>query len=235
MNVAIEEVMKLQRENRQLFDQDVLNILNGQHMYEEFKAKKLMGKSDYAPFNEAMCVNAATYPLFDEQFIRVRALGHGVTVDAYKEKVIDPLNGLFNSDYRYIVLWFGEDVFCQMNLITVLAYLEEVRYKGRVYLNNFREDEQQVNQMELTLGNFRMIFWNVLIKKEKPSTELLPVMSQAIDLYLMMQSENNEVVNYIKQHPEMSEQQLLKELFQLFSTLGYGDTQYLEIIRKVRG
>ena len=39
----------------ELFDKDVLNILNGQMMYEEFKNEKLMGDSDYAPFNEAMC------------------------------------------------------------------------------------------------------------------------------------------------------------------------------------
>lgn len=51
------EVELLKRRKSELFDQDVLNILNGQFMYEEFKNKRLMGDSDYVSFNEAMCVN----------------------------------------------------------------------------------------------------------------------------------------------------------------------------------
>ena len=45
-------------------------------MYEEFKDEKLMGESDYAPFNEAMCANATTKQIFDEDFINTRASGH---------------------------------------------------------------------------------------------------------------------------------------------------------------
>jgi len=63
------EVEQLQNENRELFDKDVLNILNGQMMYEEFKMKKLMGDSDYVPFNEAMCVNASTKLYSDNKVI----------------------------------------------------------------------------------------------------------------------------------------------------------------------
>lgn len=48
----IKEVEQLQNRNSELFDEDVLNIFNGQMMYDEFHAKKLMGNSDYVPFNE---------------------------------------------------------------------------------------------------------------------------------------------------------------------------------------
>ncbi|MBL1704610.1 AraC family transcriptional regulator, partial [Klebsiella pneumoniae] len=58
MNISRKvEVEQLRNAKRELFDKDVLHILNGQMMYEEFKNEKLMGESDYAPFNEAMCVN----------------------------------------------------------------------------------------------------------------------------------------------------------------------------------
>ena len=61
MNISRKiEVEQLRNRKSELFDKEVLNILNGQVMYEEFKNKKLMGDSDYAPFNEAMCVNPAT-------------------------------------------------------------------------------------------------------------------------------------------------------------------------------
>ena len=61
MNISRKlEVEQLRNKNSELFDKDVLNILNGQMMYEEFKTEELMGESDYAPFNEAMCVNSVT-------------------------------------------------------------------------------------------------------------------------------------------------------------------------------
>ena len=50
-------------------------------------------------------------------------------------------------------LWFGEDMFCQMNLLTILSHLEQSVYEGKVYLNSFREDEFKVNQIELELGS----------------------------------------------------------------------------------
>lgn len=37
------EVNQLRNAKSELFDKDVLNILNGQFMYEEFKSERLMG------------------------------------------------------------------------------------------------------------------------------------------------------------------------------------------------
>ena len=42
-----------------------------------------MGHSDYAPFNEAMCVNRVTTLVFDEEFIKTRAAGHNSSVESY--------------------------------------------------------------------------------------------------------------------------------------------------------
>ncbi|MFO1442239.1 helix-turn-helix transcriptional regulator [Bacillus sp. Bva_UNVM-123] len=228
------EVKQLQNVNKELFDKDVLNILNGQMMYEEFKAKKLMGDSDYVPFNEAMCVNTTTRQVFDDEFIEIRASGHHDSVENYIHKVINPLENLFKKDYQYIVLWFGEDMFCQMNLLTLLAYLEQAQYTGKVFLNNFREDEFKVNQTELTLGSYRALYEEVLINHKKPSSELLPVMYQAIDLFLDMQTENNAVVKYILKNKDVSTPELVKRLFKIFPTLGYGDTQYVTLINKTK-
>ena len=56
-------------------------------MYEEFKNEKLMGDSDYAPFNEAMCVNPATIKVFDDDFIKTRAEGHNSSVESYTKRL----------------------------------------------------------------------------------------------------------------------------------------------------
>lgn len=228
------EVEQLQNKKSELFDSNVFHLLNGQVMYEEFKQKKLMGDSDYAPFNEAMCVNKATSQVFDEEFIKIRAAGHCEATAHYIKKVINPLNPLFHKQYACIVLWFGEDMFCQMNLLTLLAYLEQSGYGGKVYLNNFREDEFKVSQTELALGNYSSVYKDVLVNHERASVPLLPVMYQATVIYLDMLTEANPVTKFISKHKELPENELVKKLLDLFPTIGYGDSQYKELIRNIR-
>ncbi|MGU3440927.1 AraC family transcriptional regulator [Bacillus cereus] len=235
MNISRKiEVEQLRNKNSELFDKDVLNILNGQVMYEEFKNKKLMGESDYAPFNEAMCVNRATTQVFDEEFIKTRAEGHNSSVESYTKKVINPLKNLFTKKYKCIVLWFGEDMFCQMNLLTIFSYLEQSCYEGKVYLNSFREDEFKVNQIELELGDYSTIYNEVLVNHKKTYHKVPPVMYQAIDLYLEMLKEDNIVMKFISKNKDLSTQELLTKLFHLFPTIGYGDSQYIELINKIK-
>ncbi len=235
MTVAREiEVERLKNRKRELFDQNVLHVLNGQVMYEEFKSKKLMGDSDYVPFNEAMCVNATTTSIFDHTFIQTRAAGHGDSEDNYRTKVIAPLKSLFEQSYAAIVLWFGEDMFCQMNLLTILAYLEQSQYKGNVFLNCFREDEFKVSQTELTLGDYYSVYEEVLVNHRKPSHEVPSVMNHAIDLFLEMQTDNNRVIKYILKHKHLPTSELLKRLFKVFPTIGYGDIQYMKLIDQIK-
>lgn len=236
MNISNEaQVRRLQNEKSELFDGNVLHILNGQSLYDEFKNNKLMGDSDYAPFNEAMCVHAAAERIFDGEFIRARAAGHHVSEESYIQKVIDPLAPLFHKKHECIVLWFGEDMFCQMNLLTLLAYLEQSGYEGKVFLNSFREDEFKVSETELRLGSYDAVYKDVLVHHQKPSTELFPVLYQAIGIYLDLLKDDNAVVKYISRHKDVSTPELVQRLFALFPAIGYGDTQYIELIRKTRG
>ncbi len=226
-------VNQIQSATSDFSDEHVLNILNGQVLYDEFKNNKIMGDSDYAPFNEAMCVNATTRKIFNEEFIKTRAAGHHVLVEDYINNVIAPLNDLFNNTYTYIILWFGEDMFCQMNLLTLLGYLEQSEYRGKVFLNSFREDEFKVTQTELELGDYFTVYEDVLLNQQKASVKVIPVMYQAIDLYLMMLEDDNPVMRYIKKNDNLATSELLKRLFDVFPTLGYGDVQYKKLISKV--
>ena len=211
MNISKKiEVEKLHQEKSELFDKDVIHILNGQFMFEEFKHNRLMGDYDYAPFNEAMCVNATTEQIFDKEFITIRATGHHESVEGYVEKVIAPLSNLFHKENKCIVLWFGEDMFCQMNLLTLLSYLEQSGYEGKVFLNSFREDEFKVHQTELKLGDYYSVYKEVLVNHTKPTKELIPVMYQAINIYLDLLKEDNAVVKYINKNKDLATKELIK-------------------------
>ncbi len=59
-------------------------------------------------------------------------------------------------------------------------------------------------------------------------------MYQTIDLYLEMLKEDNAAMKFISKNKDLSTQELLTKLFHLFPTIGYGDTQYIELIYKIR-
>ena len=59
-------------------------------------------------------------------------------------------------------------------------------------------------------------------------------MYQAIDLFLEMLTEDNAVMKFISKNKDLSTRELLIKLFYLFPTIGYGDTQYIELINKKR-
>lgn len=58
-------------------------------------------------------------------------------------------------------------------------------------------------------------------------------MYQAIALFLEMQTENNAVIKYISKNKHLPTSELLKRLFEVFPAVGYGDTQYIELIDKI--
>ena len=99
-------------------------------------------------------------------------------------------------------------------------------------LNSFKEDEFKFNQIEIKLGNYHSVYKEVLVNHRKQSVELLPVMCQAVDLYLEMLKDDNDVIKFISKNKDLSTQELLIKLFHLFPTIGYGDFQYIELINK---
>ncbi len=234
-NTLTNEVLRIRQQHNSLFQENVLHILNGQLMFDELHSKNIMGETNYVPFNEAICVNDVTYPIFNHTFNELRATGHGVSVQSYEEKVVSPLQLLLTSSYESIVLWFGEDVFCQMNVLTLLAYLEQLHFTGNVYLHTFQEDSFLVSEEKLILGNYTSVFQQVLVEKMTPTTPLLPVMQMAIKRQLALQNEQNEVTAYIENRPNVQEKPLVNELLKKFPHIGYGDTQYFQLIRKIRG
>lgn len=49
-----------------------------------------------------------------------------------------------------------------------------------------------------------------------------------------MLKENNAVIKYISKNKDLSTSELIKRLFDLFPTIGYGDSQYIELINKTK-
>ncbi|MBO7744396.1 helix-turn-helix transcriptional regulator [Paenibacillus sp. MWE-103] len=224
----------LQDQIQNQFDHDILNILNGQMMYEEFYNHQLMEKSDYVPFNEAMCSNETTVTIFSDAFIQTRASGHRVSLQEYEKITVIPLKPLFENSYKCMVLWFGDDMFCQINLLTVLAYLEQARFDGKVYFHMVNEMTYEVEETEIRLEGYQDLYEQVLIHHRMPEVKVMPVMYQGIRLYLDYLKEDNEITTFIKKHIGKPQDELLQHLFHLFPHYGLGDLQYIKIIEALK-
>ncbi|TCJ00942.1 AraC family transcriptional regulator, partial [Cytobacillus praedii] len=55
-----------------------------------------------------------------------------------------------------------------------------------------------------------------------------------INIYLEMLKEDNEVIRYISKNKDLPLSELIKRLFALFPTVGYGDSQYMNLINKTK-
>ena len=213
----------------------MLNILNGKAMYDDFFAKGLLKKGVYIPFNEAMCIGGAIGDIFSEEFFRQRSQMLGVEYEDYYKITVISLAPLLNGDSNEIVLWFDGDMFCQINLLTILAYLDMKGYSGKVIFNLVGGKFEIVSAIQIDFKGYYEIYKRVLIDKTMPEKIDLPIMERGIALYLSLQKEDNEIARYIKVHSNENEIELVKGLSGKFCEYGLGDTQNQDLVNKVKG
>lgn len=230
------EIEKFQKNIEKRYGKKILNILNGQMMYNYFKENNLMKDHEYAPFNEAMCIGDYGEYIFSEEFIEYRCNTHKVTMNNYSEVVLKPLEGLLKNKYDCIVLWFGEDMFCQINLLTILAYLDEIKYSGKVIFQLIIEETMEIKEsyIEVNLEGYKEIYKQVMIHKQIPSDVPLFIMNDGIKLYFEYIKEENEITEYIKKNIRLTEENLIGELLRIFNKYGLGDIQYMNLINKCK-
>ena len=211
-----------------------LNILNGQAMYDSFMQHHVDENNVYAPFNEAMCVGEVYKDIFSSRFNQYRCHALNITIEQYTELVLNPLQPLFNHQFTEIVLWFDDDMFCQINLLTLLAYLDQRHFNRKITFNLVNHGFKFINRFEFGVQGYHEAYQQVLIKKCLPQNIQIPVMEQGIKLYLEYIKDENELTAYIRQYKNIPANILVGQLFKVFPQYGLGDHQYFHLIEKCR-
>lgn len=211
-----------------------LHMTNGMATLTVFKERNLNFDGELAPFNEAMCDGNATSDIFGADFIEERASVHGGLLEDYEEIVLNPLKPFFMLDYDLLTLYFDEDMFCQINLITILGYLDKNNYEGRIILNLLNAGFKIIKSVEIKCIGFYQVYLQVLINHIFPECILPEVMLDGVINYLQLVKDDNEVDTFIRNNLTLNENELLDELFEKFSHLGLGDLQYLKRIDKIK-
>jgi hypothetical protein len=211
-----------------------LHILNGQEMYQYFKETRFLEGESMVPFNEAMCFGNTCDNLFSEEFIELRSNVHHVTTAKYKEITLNPLQPLFTEKFDHITLWFDTDMFCQINLLTILAWLDRAEYKDSIELKIVGEIFKPVSYYALKAEGYYAIYQQVLLDKTRPEYIHPKPLKKGIELYLTYLHKDSELIRYIQKQHEIPENELVSALIAEFQHYGLGDTQYMEIIKSHR-
>jgi len=120
-----------------------MNITSGECL-NEILTKKYLDEV-FVPFNEAMIKGTYSYSLFSHEFLQERANVHQVSIEEYKSKLEGFLNLLHNlKQIEEVVLWFGDEPFCQANIKVVLQTLKCKQFKGKIVLNTVNEESGEI-------------------------------------------------------------------------------------------
>ena len=211
----------------------LLNIANGDYLNDRFSKEK---EGEFFPFREAMFQGLATSTILDNEFIKVRAKSLGVSEEYYKEKAKDVLElANCHSKYSKIKLWFGKDTFCQLNFLTLLAYLEQINYIGQIELVLIDDETGNVivDGINVVLGEYLNVYKTILLEKQMPKS-LGIIEKYAIELYFDFLSPNGELASLIKQNQNLTEEALIILLLNNSKDYGLSDLNVKELISRVK-
>lgn len=212
----------------------VLNIANGTAL-KEYLVKKCAKDEKMISFNESMITGESSETIFSDEFFRVRAKSLGINYNQYHQVTVFELDELLHKSHSKIVLWFDEDMFCQINVLTVCAYLDYTDFDGEVQLNIIQQKFWQYNDVEniviksyeLNVRGYYSIYKDVLIRKvfKKNNDPVVEEMKNGIRLYENYISDNSEIRTAIKEMIQNNQSKLyiIKEITNKYSNYGIGD------------
>ncbi|WP_221563306.1 AraC family transcriptional regulator [Alkalihalobacillus sp. TS-13] len=212
----------------------ILHILNGQVMHDHFKKTRFLSHEMMVPFNEAMCYGVTSKYVFSDDFSEIRANVHKVTTAQYAEITLKPLQPFLSGDFSRIELWFDADMFCQINLLTILAWLDQTAYQETVYLHIVGEKFEPLEYYTLEVDGYHELYQQVLINKTMPDSLSLSPLQKGIELYLDYLAPDSDLMRYIQNHKDVPADELASSLLENFKDYGLGDTQYYELIKSSR-
>ena len=208
----------------------ILNITNGDVFNDHFLSQN---GGVAVPFREAMMDGAADIEIYSHEFIMLRTAELNVGVEEYMTKAL--VREELLSDYSALCLWFGKDTFCQMNLLTLLAYLEQIEYSGNVTLNYIDDETFEVldSNIAVELGIYKKLYEDILISKILPK-RVGVLCPDAIELYFDYHSNDGKLAHIVRDNADMSEMELLCLLLESSKQYGLSDIQAQKLINKYR-
>ena len=190
-------------------------------------------------WREAMILGPAKKEIFSRAFNEARAAWLGEKLPEYETRVVEYLNLKALVAQENLLLVFGREAFCQINLLTLLCALSQSGRKAPVVIRLIDEFSGNV-----TLREFAFVEWSLaeewyqtLLIEGRPfssSPLLWPELKKAAVLFLLLREEQNEITDIIEEHADLEETALVSLLLKWDRDFGLGDEYFLRLVRKHR-
>lgn len=207
----------------------LFNILSGDEMAQY--ADTLQIKGNIICFSESLISGPVKGQPFSDKFISERSAFHQVHPDKYRKKFAQSFIKLRQGDE--IHLWFGEDLFCQLNLICVLAHLEKIGIADAVFHVVFEDEMKQTALLNISSKGFLEVYNNVFINKTVVPTGI-EITDKALTLYTDLLDDNGVLATFVKQNPDDSILSLTVKIIRSYASYGLGEVQCKEFIERIR-
>ena len=206
----------------------ILNITNGD-AFNRYLLSKIGGEA--VPFREAMMDGEAVLEVYSDAFIETRAKEHCVSVEEYTSKMLP--NYIF--EYSKLNLWFGKDTFCQANLLTLLAYLEQTQDGGEIALNYIDDETFEVLEADIKveLSGYENLYNEILIKKNDLK-DIGVLDLNAIELYFDYHSSEGALAKIVRENSEREDVEIIRILLEKSKKYGLSDIQAAKLIKKYK-
>ena len=210
---------------------EILNITNGEY-FNDYFLTKFGGVA--IPFCEAMMDGGTVSEIYSEKFIEMRAMALRVECDEYISKMYVPI-ALAKKDYAKVCLWFGKDSFCQTNLLTLLAYLEQLEYSGDVTLNYIDDETFEVIKANISvaLGGYKELYEKILIEKRGVG-DCGVLVKRAFELYFDYLSDDGALAQSIRENADKDDMEIISILLEKSIEYGLSDLQAEDLVRKYK-
>lgn len=158
----------------------MITITSGSYWKEYFKEKY----TDILAFNEAMDRGTPDKIIFSEEFIEERIKTLGVSRELYLKKTIEELRPLIDIKDEKVKLIFDDCSFCQINIITILGYLDYVGYKEKIDLEYLTEEKQTIRSTKIDVKGYYKVYLDVLIDKKVIEIEGKTILTKGVKEYI---------------------------------------------------
>lgn len=206
----------------------ILHIASGQCVADDLIAKGV--KNVYA-FNEAMCEGFPKENIFSNEFCEERAVAYNTSLENYH----NVSKKLCLTDVQRVELYFDYDMFCCVNAITLLAYLEQVAFSGEIIFHLVKQDGTAniIKTFPVSCDGYKQIYLNVLVLQKETSTNN-DIFNKGIELYLKYKQPHNEITEFITARADMQRKELCILLLKTFADYGVGDISFYNLIDRCR-
>ena len=139
------------------------------------------------------------------------------------------------GNYEEVDLWFGDDTFCQINMLCVLAMLEKAGYGGKVNSILINDTDFSVIKEKSPVENdsYSKLFEEIIVNKRYAECRD-PIMRRAVRLYFDYLDDDGRLATFIKEHEELSEYDLTVGLLNVGEDYGLSDIQAQALIKKYK-